>query len=857
MFPRKQRTLDFLSPQGPQPSLWYHPYASSSASAAGVSRPTQRGHKRRLPVPDRSCSLPNQGLERSDPQIASPRGELLSSKDISVGASGQAKEHESVVHNAIVHPIRAPGGCEATESRAGIDYSVGFGHAQSVPALGTPSFQAPVLPAIHPVCHVPSSHSSPIGDAFGFSSLDPFEPSPLCGTTGNGDDLLYCGHDTGYLGETSSDRDQEISHVAVPFSALHYVPSSDHRIKSRKSVPLSAYVAFHPNCADISTPHNSSRSSMNGRPIFPVAPAASVKPTHTEVPARQALVGSALEHLSNFAQSRTEPSSDQYQVQKNDMVSSKGSARDSSVHQLPTVRFPYFRNALLSAEDEAHQIAHPAVGPRSVDTLSHNALLMGCVGSNHMTVAGASMPSVGYNEPGFGPTAEFRSGSYNDNRIFDPTFVLSPTAMTQWSSQTANSESDVSSAREAANIAARDQESVADLDNNRSVQDWVLVHNPTTGAYQRTRYIVPVTLKRSLSETIPIPKDPANLSIVSTEPAFRGGLPRPRPSLPSYSSPENAYGQFSANLDRALGKMYCATQSFIVETQGQSRMLLFFATQKGEITATQLRPLREDIQIFSFWRDYSGPASGSAIDWITIQSVAQELPSDYRVNAWNVARVTRSSGYQFTSLRATANELWNAFHDVVNDWYIVLRSALITLPRDKQLRLINIYDKYLLRLAESEEHAAVRAGQAHCVSAGLQYSEITRLWTDGGVKILMDWLRSLVPITTLSRPPEDGCLDVLVYGFFHWSVGSFIMPAAKIPTQRMHFFMEISQARQTVTMETNPPIFPDALPKYLVEQMRGRPGQCEIPVQFSEPVSVSSAALDDTPNASWHWAGVP
>jgi phytoene/squalene synthetase len=53
-------------------------------------------------------------------------------------------------------------------------------------------------------------------------------------------------------------------------------------------------------------------------------------------------------------------------------------------------------------------------------------------------------------------------------------------------------------------------------------------------------------------------------------------------------------------------------------------------------------------------------------------------------------------------------ELWNAFCDVVNDWYIVLRSALITLPADQQFRLIDIYAQYLLRLAQSEEYAAVQ-----------------------------------------------------------------------------------------------------------------------------------------------------
>ncbi|KAJ6570756.1 hypothetical protein B0H10DRAFT_1964552 [Mycena sp. CBHHK59/15] len=95
----------------------------------------------------------------------------------------------------------------------------------------------------------------------------------------------------------------------------------------------------------------------------------------------------------------------------------------------------------------------------------------------------------------------------------------------------------------------------------------------------------------------------------STAPSDDAG-PAPSPRLPSYSSPERAYGQFISNLDKALGKMYCATESFIVEFQGQTRMLLFFATQKGEITTTRLHPRREDIQIFTFWRGYSGPTPG-------------------------------------------------------------------------------------------------------------------------------------------------------------------------------------------------------------------------------------------------------
>ncbi|KAJ6614838.1 hypothetical protein B0H10DRAFT_1950396 [Mycena sp. CBHHK59/15] len=244
----------------------------------------------------------------------------------------------------------------------------------------------------------------------------------------------------------------------------------------------------------------------------------------------------------------------------------------------------------------------------------------------------------------------------------------------------------------------------------------------------------------------------------STAPSDDAG-PAPSPRLPSYSSPKRAYGQFISNLDKALGKMYCATESFIVEFQGQTRMLLFFATQKGEITTTRLHPRREDIQIFTFWRGYSGPTPGLAIDWITIQSVAQELPSDFRLNAWNVARVARSSGdskvviispgdpthfltphqqieicldlkwnqpyvQAIVAARAKASstrhlvfsvdmcpfqELWDAFCDVVNDWYIVLGSALITLPTKKQFRLIDIYDNYLVRLAQSEEHAAVQA----------------------------------------------------------------------------------------------------------------------------------------------------
>ncbi|KAJ7501387.1 hypothetical protein B0H11DRAFT_1992981 [Mycena galericulata] len=290
----------------------------------------------------------------------------------------------------------------------------------------------------------------------------------------------------------------------------------------------------------------------------------------------------------------------------------------------------------------------------------------------------------------------------------------------------------------------------------------------------------------------------------------------PHPQLPSYTSSEITYGRFLGRLESELalsrpGELYAATASFVLEEQGQTQMRLFFAMQKEFTMTPRVNPRpTSELNIFSFSRALvSGVAPQSSIPWINIQSVAQELPADVRTHAWNIARLARSSGYEFTSLRAVrqssasnivvlspgssehfltpnqeieicldlkynrpyitdivrtrSQELWTAFFRIVKDWYTALQSALFTVKTRQQFVMIDIYETYMFQLGESEEYGAVQADQRSCLSAGVDYSEITRLWK-AGVKVYMDSLRAQVPMAVLSRPPENGYMaasDVL------------------------------------------------------------------------------------------------
>ncbi|KAJ7843989.1 hypothetical protein B0H14DRAFT_3139453 [Mycena olivaceomarginata] len=117
----------------------------------------------------------------------------------------------------------------------------------------------------------------------------------------------------------------------------------------------------------------------------------------------------------------------------------------------------------------------------------------------------------------------------------------------------------------------------------------------------------------------------------------------PHPQLPSYTSSEVIYGRFLGRLDSELalsrpGELYAATASFVLEEQGQTRMRLFFAMQKEVTMTPRVHPQHSsELKIFGFSRDlFSGVAPQSSIPWMNIQSVAQELPADFRTHAWNV-----------------------------------------------------------------------------------------------------------------------------------------------------------------------------------------------------------------------------